>query len=49
MKGVNDRAQIKMNNNYQLIPFDIKDLYVNIPVKFILFITKDKSDFNKTK
>jgi hypothetical protein len=33
----NDRAQIKINDNHELITFDIKYLYVNIPVKFIYY------------
>jgi len=34
-KVANDLTQIKMKNNHKLITLDIKDLYINIPIKDI--------------
>ena len=46
-KVANDLTQIKMENNHRLITLDIKDLYINIPIKDILFITEDRLSFIK--
>jgi hypothetical protein len=35
-----DLTQIKLNENHKLITYDIKDLYVNIPIEETLTITK---------
>jgi hypothetical protein len=49
-KVANDLTQIKMKNNHRLIiTLDIKDLYVNIPIKDILFITEDRLSFSNTE
>jgi len=35
-----DLTKLKVNGNYRMLTYDIKDLYVNIPTKEILRITK---------
>ena len=35
-----DLTKIKLNENHKLITYDIKDLYVNIPIEETLTITK---------
>jgi hypothetical protein len=47
-KVANDRSQIKITHNHKLNTFDIEDLYVNVPVKGILFITEYRFNFNNT-
>jgi hypothetical protein len=37
----NDLIKLKIHNNYRMITFDIKDLYVNIPICETLDITKN--------
>jgi hypothetical protein len=36
-----DLIKLKIHNNYKMITFDIKDLYVNIPICETLDITKN--------
>jgi hypothetical protein len=48
-KLANDLTQIKMKNDHKLITMDIKDLYINILIKDILFITKDRLGFSNTE
>jgi hypothetical protein len=52
-KAVNDKANdltwIRMKNIHRLITLDIKDLYVDIPIKDILLITEDRLSFSNTK
>ena len=38
-----------MKNNHRLITLDIEDLYRNIPIKDILFITEDRLSFSNTE
>jgi hypothetical protein len=38
-----------MKNNHRLITLDIKDLYVNIPIKDILFMKEDRLSFRNTE
>jgi len=46
-------SALKINNNHKMITYDIKDLYVNIPIEETLTITKQQllknNDKNKTK
>jgi hypothetical protein len=35
-----DLTKLNVNGNYRMLTYDIKDLYVNIPKKEILRITK---------
>ena len=35
-----DLTKLKLNKNHQLITFEIKDLYINIPIEETLTITK---------
>jgi hypothetical protein len=37
----NNLTKLKVNDNHKMITLDIKDLYVNIPIKETLDITKD--------
>jgi hypothetical protein len=39
-KVANDISQIKIKSNYKLVIFDIKNLYVNIPIRDMLLITE---------
>ena len=38
-----------MKNDHRLITLDIKDLYVDIPINDILFITEDRLGFSNTE
>jgi hypothetical protein len=39
---VNDLTKPKPNNNHRMITFDIRDLYVNIPINKTVKITKTR-------
>jgi hypothetical protein len=35
-------STLKINNNHKIITYDIKDLYINIPIQETLTITKQQ-------
>jgi hypothetical protein len=42
-------SALKIHNNHKMITYDIKDLYVNIPIKETLTITKQQLLKNNDK
>jgi hypothetical protein len=42
----NDITNLKITNGYRMVTFDIKDLYVNIPIKETIQITKEMLHIN---
>jgi hypothetical protein len=49
MKVANDLTYIKMKNNHKLITLEVKDLFINIPIKDIPFITEERLNFSNTE
>ena len=42
MNLANDLTKLKINGNHKLLTYDIKDVYVSIPIEETLTITKSK-------